>query len=110
EFDQSRLLPRLLNSPGNFAASKLDWVKANEPKILEAIDKFMLPGDYLAARMTGEIVTTASGLSEGVLWHFQSGAPADVLMEYYGFSSQLLPKLVPTFGEQGFLTAGSAAE
>lgn len=110
ELGESRILPRLLNSPGNFTASKLAWVKANEPKIFEAIDKFMLPGDYLAARMTGEIVTTASGLSEGVLWDFQSGAPADVLMEYYGFSSQLLPKLVPTFGEQGFLTAGSAAE
>ena len=107
---EERVLSRLLNSPGNFTASKLAWVKANEPHIYEEVYKFMLPGDYLAARMTGEIVTTPSGLSEGVLWDFSSQSPANMLLDHYGFDYSLLPDLVPTFGEQGFLTAESARQ
>jgi xylulokinase len=104
------ILPRLLNSPGNFTASKLAWVKANEPDVFAEVHKFMLPGDYLAARMTGEIVTTASGLSEGVLWDFSTRSPATILLDHFGFDPSLVPDLVPTFGEQGVLTSASAAE
>lgn len=52
---RSQCLTHLLNTPGNFTASKLAWVKRNEPEIFEKIDKIMLPGDYIAMRMTGEI-------------------------------------------------------
>lgn len=100
----------LLNSPGNFTAAKLAWIKANEPAIYNQIHKIMLPGDYLAARMTGDITTTASGLSEGTLWDFQAGQPAQFLLDYFGFDSALLPDLRPTFAEQGRLTDAAAAE
>jgi xylulokinase len=105
-----RVLPRLLNSPGNLTAAKLAWVKANEPGIYAEIDKFMLPGDYLAARMTGDITTTAPGLSEAALWDFPANAPARFLLDYFGFDASLLPDLRPTFAEQGRLTAAAAAE
>jgi len=105
-----RTLRHLLNSPGNFTAAKLAWVKANEPDVYAQVDKFMLPGDYLAARMTGEIVTTASGLSEGIFWDFQQSQPADFLLDYYGFDSSLIPTIRPTFAEQGQLNAQAAAE
>ena len=110
ELGKERVLSRLLNSPGNFTASKLAWVKANEPEIYAEIYKFMLPGDYLAARMTGDIFTTRSGLSEGVMWDFISHSPANMLLDHYGFDYDLLPDLVPTFGEQGVLTAESALQ
>uniref|UniRef100_UPI00359394D4 FGGY family carbohydrate kinase n=1 Tax=Pricia sp. TaxID=2268138 RepID=UPI00359394D4 len=74
----------LLNSPANFTASKLKWVKENEPDIYAGIHKFMLPGDYIAYKLSGNINTTFSGLSEGILWDFKSGSIADWLMEYYG--------------------------
>lgn len=105
-----RTMAHLLNSPGNFTAAKLAWVKANEPNVYAQVHQFMLPGDYLAARMTGDIVTTASGLSEGILWDFLTNQPADFLMSYYGFDTSLLPPLKPTFAEQGRLTAAAAAE
>lgn len=105
-----RTMTRLLNSPGNFTAAKLAWVKANEPAVYAQVHKFMLPGDYLAARMTGTITTTASGLSEGILWDFQTDQPADFLMDYFGFDASLLPDIKPTFAEQGVLTAAAAAE
>ncbi|QJW88127.1 carbohydrate kinase [Spirosoma taeanense] len=105
-----RTLQHLLNSPGNFTAAKLAWVKANEPDVYAQADQFMLPGDYLAARMTSEVVTTASGLSEGILWDFQADEPAQFLLDYYGFDSSLIPTIKPTFAPQGELTASAASE
>lgn len=105
-----RTLQHLLNSPGNFTAAKLAWVKENEPDVYAQVDKFMLPGDYLAARMTGEIVTTASGLSEGAFWDFQANQPAQFLLDYFGFDPSLIPTIKPTFAEQGQVTSAAAAE
>ncbi len=101
-------LGHLMNSPGNFTAAKLAWVKENEPELFAKIDKIMLPGDWLAMKLTGEACTTASGLSEGMFWDFQEEAPAQFLLDYYGFDKSLLAKIVPTFGVQGCLTEAAA--
>ena len=103
-------MSHLLNSPGNFTAAKLAWVKDNEPELFSRIDKVMLPGDYIAMRLTGEACTTVSGLSEGTLWDFKSQQTADRLLDYYGIPATLLPRIVPTFGEQGRLTEAAAKE
>ena len=105
-----KCLGHLLNSPGNFTAAKLAWVKENEPEIYERIFKIMLPGDYIAFRMTGEACTTVSGLSEGMFWDFQENKPASFLMDWFGFGEDVLPRIVPTFSEQGRLSAAAAAE
>lgn len=105
-----KCLKQFLNSPGNFTASKLVWVKQNEPKIYSQIHKAMLPGDYIAMRMSGEIRTTASGLSEGILWDFQQRALAQTLLEYFGIDHELIPEVVPTFSVQGELTKSAAEE
>lgn len=107
---QDFCLKHYLNSPGNFTASKLKWVKENEPKVYESIYKIMLPGDYIAMKLTGEICTTVSGLSEGIFWDFEKGAIADDVLKYYGISPDLLPKIVPTFSKQGGVTKSIAAE
>ena len=103
-------LKHLLNSPGNFTASKLKWVKDNEPRTFDKIHKAMLPGDFLAMRLTGEIATTVSGLSEGIFWDFESGSISKELLELYGISPELLADRVPTFSVQGKLTEQAAAE
>jgi xylulokinase len=105
-----RCLKELLNYPGNFTAGKLKWIMENEAAHFKKTKKIMLPGDWLAMKMTGRAVTTASGLSEMILWNFQKGAPADFLMDYYGFDKSLLPDLVPTFGAQGEINKEAAAE
>lgn len=107
---QEMCLGHLLNSPGNFTASKLAWVKENEPEVFAKIDKIMLPGDYIAMKLTGEICTTISGLSEGMFWDFRDNQVADFLMKYYGFAMDLIPEIRPTFSEQGRVTATAAAE
>ncbi len=99
----------LLNSPGNFTASKLKWVKDNEPASFDRIHKVMLPGDFIAMRLTGDIVTTASGLSEGMMWDFQKASPADKLLNLYGFEPSILADVVPTFSVQGKLQKSVAA-
>lgn len=110
ELGAETCLGRLLNSPGNFTASKLRWVQQNEPAAFARIQKIMLPGDYLALRLTGEAQTTASGLSEGTLWDFSADAPADFLLRHWGIDRALLPALTPTFGKQASVLASVAAD
>jgi xylulokinase len=105
-----RCLSHLLNSPGNFTASKLKWVKDNEPVNYERLYKIMLPGDYIAMRLTGNIRTTITGLSEGILWDFRENSPAKLLLDYYGFDESVIPQRVPAFGDQGRLGFAAAAE
>ena len=103
-------LSHLLNSPGNFTAAKLAWVKENEPDVYERIYKIMLPGDYIAMRLSGTPNTTVSGLSEGMFWDFKENRVADFLMQYYGFDASLISDIVPTFSVQGEVSAEAAAE
>ena len=103
-------LGHLLNSPGNFTAAKLAWVKENEPELFANIDKIMLPGDYIAMRLSGEINTTASGLSEGMFWDFKEKRPAKFLLDYFGFSEDLIAPIVPTFSVQSTVSKAAAEE
>ncbi|MDD2417008.1 MAG: FGGY family carbohydrate kinase [Parabacteroides sp.] len=107
---EKHCLSHLLNSPGNFTASKLAWIKEYEPRLFDEIDKIMLPGDFIAMRMTGDIVTTVSGLSEGIFWDFKNQCVSKELMNYYGFNDDLIADIKPTFGLQGELTASVATE
>ena len=110
ELGHKKCLENLLNSPGNFTASKLKWVKDNEPDIYNKIYKIMLPGDYIAARLTGEIKMTVSGLSEGIFWDFKNNRPADFLFSYFGFNQEFIPDIVRTFSDQGQITKEAARE
>ena len=103
-------LEHLLNSPGNFTAAKLAWVKRNEPEVYDRIDKFMLPGDYIAMRLSGQVATTVSGLSEGILWDFKHDRLAGELLAHYGIDPGLVAEVKPTFGVQGTVSAAAAAE
>lgn len=107
---EKQCLTHLLNSPGNFTASKLAWVKEYEPDLFRSIYKFMLPGDFIAMRMTGDIVTTVSGLSEGIFWDFKNNCVSEDLMNHYGFSQDLIADIRPTFGLQGEMLGSVAAE
>jgi len=103
-------LSHMLNSPGNFTASKLKWVKDNEPHIYDKVYKFMLPGDFIAMRLTGDIRTTASGLSEGILWDFKENDLSALVMKQYDLNNDLVPELTPTFSIQGTLSSKAASE
>jgi len=110
ELGKERCLTHLLNSPGNFTAAKLAWVKENEPELFRQIDKVMLPGDYIAMKLTGEAQTTISGLSEGMMWDFKAKRPAKFLLDYFGFEDSLLAEVVPTFGIQSVVSEEAARE
>ncbi len=107
---QNFCLDNYQNSPGNFTASKLKWVKDNEPDVYEKIDKILLPGDYIAMKLTGEISTTISGLSEGVLWNFKENGLAHKLLDYYGISTDLIPEPKPTFSVSGLVNEVAAEQ
>jgi xylulokinase len=103
-------LQHLLNSPGNFTASKLRWVKEHEPDVFNRTYKFLLPGDYIAMKLTGEVTTTVSGLSEGIFWDFQSNSISKKLLEVYELHEELFPTIVPTFSIQGVVSSEAADE
>ena len=105
---QEYCLSHLLNSPGNFTAAKLAWVKENEPELFKRIWKIMLPGEYIAMRLTGNVCTTVSGLSEGIFWDFRNNKPSQELLDYFGFDASVLAPVKPTFGIQGTLTHEAA--
>ncbi len=107
---KEKCLSHLLNSPGNFTAAKLAWVKANEPTIYEQIDKLMLPGDYIGMKLTGDVVTTVEGLSEGIFWDFRTNALSEDVLNYFGFDRSFIPTLKPNFGVQGAVSAAAAKE
>lgn len=98
---EQKCVSHLLNSPGNFTLSKLKWVKDNEPELYNKIYKFMLPGDFLAMKLTGSCVTTPSGLSEGIMWDFKENKVANWLLEDTGIDPSLVPEIRPSFSEQG---------
>jgi len=110
DIGSEKCLKKLFNLPGNFTASKLKWVKENEPGLYAKIHKMMLPGDYIAMKMTGQIKTTPSGLSEGIMWDFEGDRLAEFVLENYGVSTGLVADTVPTFSVQGELTKAAADE
>ena len=110
ELGEEFCLEHMLNSPGNFTAMKLAWVKEHEPENYARIHKFMLPGDYIAMRLSGNICTTASGLSEGILWDFKNDGIATDLLNHFGIDSSLVADIMPTFAEQGRVSAAAAHE
>jgi xylulokinase len=110
EIGEKKCMESLLNSPGNFTASKLAWVKANAPDVFKKIHKIMLPGDYIAMKLTGDIVTTPGGLSEGIMWDFKNHKPADFVFDYFGFDKDVIPQIVPGFARQGTVKNDVAEE
>ena len=110
ELGRDWCLGHLLNPPGNFTATKLAWVKENEAELFERLRYVMLPGDWLAWRLSGEAATTASGLSEMMLWDYGNESMAQRVLDYFGFPHDILPPLVPTFGVQGKVSKATAEE
>ena len=110
QLGEERCLQHLLNSPGNFTAMKLAWVQENEPETYRRINKIMLPGDYIAMRLSGDICTTVSGLSEGIMWDFKENRLAQFMLDFYGIDSSLIADVKPTFAVQGTVSRAAAAE
>ncbi len=110
EIGEQKCSEHLLNSPGNFTASKLKWVKENEPEIYKNIYKYMLPGDFIAFKLTGAMTTTKNGLSEGMLWDYKENNVANWLLDYYGIDPSLTPKIVENFTNQGEINDKGANE
>ena len=102
---EEKSLSHLLNSPGNFTAAKLAWVKDQEPRVYEKIDRIMLPGDYIGLRLTGEVTTSIPALSEGIFWDFKKDELSEDVFRYFGFDKGLIPSIRPVFSAHGELMA-----
>jgi len=103
-----KCLSHLLNSPGNFTAAKLAWVKENEPAVYAQIHTIMLPGDFIAMQLTGEITTSIAALSEGIFWDFKNNCISKEVLNYFGFEQRIFPAVQDVFSKHGMLSASIA--
>ena len=110
KISKEKCLSHLLNSPGNFTASKLAWVKQQQPEIYSKIDKIMLPGDFITMMLTGEISTTIAALSEAVFWDFKNNELSKDVMKHFGFEISFIPEIKNVFAEHGKLSTAIAKE
>ena len=110
ELGKEKCIDQLLNSPANFTASKLKWVKNNEKELYNRVYKFMLPGDYIAYRFSGKMTTTNMGLSEAIFWDFKKNKIADFLLKHYEIDNSLIPEIVSNFGFQCKLNKKGSSE
>lgn len=107
---EEKCLSHLLNSPGNFTAAKLAWVKENEPEVYEKIYKLMLPGDFIAMKLTGSISTSISSLSEGIFWDFKEEALSEDVLTFFDFDRSVIPSIQNVFSEHGRVSQSVADE
>ncbi|PAW92663.1 carbohydrate kinase [Mucilaginibacter sp. MD40] len=105
---KEQCLTHMLNSPGNFTAAKLAWVKQNEPDIYDRIDKVMLPGDYIALKLTGEVTTSPSALSEGIFYDFKENDISSDVLNHFGFEKKFFPEIKPVFADHGRVSKQAA--
>ena len=110
EIGSDKCSNHLLNSPGNFTASKLAWVKRNEPGIYQNIYKILLPGDYISYKLSGEISSTINGLSEGMFWDFKENKIANWLLDYYNIDNDLIPDVVENFTDQCYVSSSGSKD
>ena len=101
EIDNDIFKMKTLNTPGNFTASKLKWLQDNKQDIYDKIHKIMLPGDFIVHKLTNKLTTTPMGLSEGIMWDFQSQAVSEDILDYYNIKNTLIPHVVDSIGDQG---------
>ncbi|GAA4383969.1 xylulokinase [Hymenobacter koreensis] len=105
-----RCLTHLLNSPGNFTAAKLAWVKQHEPEVYARIHQVLLPGDFIALQLTGEATTSISALSEGIFWDFARHELSDDVFRFFGFERGHIPPVRDVFVPHGQLKTSVAEE
>lgn len=101
EIGEEKALKKLLNSPGNFTAAKLAWVKNNEPDIYNKIAFIGLPGDWLAARLTGQLNATVSGLSEGIFIDHSTGQISNDVLNAFSIDKNFIKQPGESFRRFG---------
>ena len=105
---KEKCLENLMNLPGNFTAAKLGWVKENEPELFAKIHKILLPGDYIAYKLSGQYTTTYSGLSEGIFWDYKTADISDAILEAFGFDKSIFPEVFGSFEPSSSLSDEAA--
>ena len=91
-----------------FTAPKLLWVKKHEPKIFAAVDKVLLPKDYIRFRMTGEYASDMSD-SSGTYWLDVARRDwSEKLLAAGSMRLEQMPKLYEGTDATGRLTAAVA--
>ncbi|WP_339655368.1 FGGY-family carbohydrate kinase, partial [uncultured Salegentibacter sp.] len=80
------------------------------PENFKKASIMMLPGDYIAAKLSETPQISTSGLSEAALWDFSKGKLATEVLDKMGLSEDFIPEIVPSFGDQATVSSAIANE
>lgn len=91
-------------------ASKLLWVKRNEPEIFKKIFKILLIEDYFIYRMTGKFSCEGSLICSTLYWDINTKKWWPEMLEYLGVSQSQLPEIYEPGDIVGQITRDAAKE
>lgn len=94
----------------SFLASKVLWVKRNEPEIFAASAKIGLIKDYFLLKLTGRFVSEDSLMCDAGYWEIPSRRYWPEVLKEIGIGEERLPEVVWPGEELGCITAEAAEE
>lgn len=92
-----------------YSAPKILWVRRHQPDIYARSICFLQPKDYAVYRLTGELATDYSDASGTLLFDLVSRQWHQPFLDALGLDVERLPKLLPSIGVAGTVTATAAA-
>jgi xylulokinase len=97
------------NLDSSHVAPKILWIRDNKPAVFEQSRYFLLPGSYMAYRLTGEAVVDYSNASSTLLFDVRQKSWSSSLLKALGLDEQSLGRVRGAISVIGPLT-GLAAE
>ena len=93
-----------------YTLPKLLWMQTNEPEIFAKADYFLMPLDFLTAKLTGQAVTDSSMASGTLLYDMVSGSWHKPTLEQFGIAEDKLARIQPSGSVAGEILPDVAAQ
>lgn len=93
-----------------WTATKILWLRRNEPSLFERVNKYLLLGDYVVYRLTGRFVTEHSILSSSLLFDINRRKWWGEILHFLGIGEDQLPEPRPSGIPVGNVAREAAVE
>ncbi len=76
-----------------YTLPKLLWFKNNRPHVFDTAWKFLMPMDFLIAKLTGNCVTDYSMASGTLMYDLKNACWSKNILDFYGIKEEKLPQI-----------------
>ena len=99
-----------LNVDAAHVAPKILWLRDEHPDLVAPTRAYLLPGSYLVADLTGEVVVDHANASSTLLYDVAQRVWSPRMLEATGIDASMLAPIAPAHGIAGTLRPTVAAE